>query len=59
MVLILDTINKTKNIKGELKMSVSLQKGQRVSLVKDNNPVKNLVVGLGWDMNKLGKKIMT
>ncbi len=40
MVLILDTINKTKNIKGELKMSVSLQKGQRVSLVKDNNPVK-------------------
>ena len=41
-------------------MSVSLQKGQRVSLVKDNNPVKNLVVGLGWDMNKLGKKkIMT
>ncbi|HDF3005441.1 TPA: TerD family protein [Clostridioides difficile] len=37
-------------------MSVSLQKGQRVSLVKDNNPVKNLVVGLGWDMNKLGKK---
>lgn len=28
-------------------MSVSLQKGQRVSLVKDNNPVKNLVVGLG------------
>ncbi|MCC0700780.1 TerD family protein [Clostridioides sp. ZZV15-6383] len=37
-------------------MSVSLQKGQRVSLVKDNNPVKNLVVGLGWDINKLGKK---
>ena len=33
-------------------MSVSLQKGQRVSLVKDNNPVKNLVVGLGWDINK-------
>lgn len=39
-------------------MSVNLQKGQRVSLVKDANPVKNLVVGLGWDMNKLGKKTM-
>ncbi|MGO1043627.1 TerD family protein [Clostridioides difficile] len=37
-------------------MSVNLQKGQRVSLVKDANPVKNLVVGLGWDMNNLGKK---
>lgn len=37
-------------------MSVSLQKGQRVSLVKDNNPVKNVIVGLGWDMNKIGRK---
>ena len=34
-------------------MSVSLQKGQRVSLVKDNNPVKNLVVGLGCICNSI------
>ncbi len=30
-------------------MSVSLQKGQRVSLSKDRQGLTNLVVGLGWD----------
>lgn len=32
-------------------MSVSLQKGQKVSLTKDNPGLKKVVVGLGWDVN--------
>ena len=30
-------------------MSVSLQKGQRISLTKENSGLRNVVVGLGWD----------
>lgn len=30
-------------------MSVSLQKGQKVSLTKDNGGLNKIVVGLGWD----------
>ena len=33
-------------------MAVSLSKGQKVSLTKDNPGLKNLLVGLGWDCNK-------
>lgn len=32
-------------------MGVSLSKGQKVSLTKDNPGLKNVVVGLGWDVN--------
>ena len=32
-------------------MPVSLQKGQKVSLTKDNPRLKKVVVGLGWDVN--------
>lgn len=32
-------------------MPVNLQKGQRVSLTKGNPGLKNVVVGLGWDVN--------
>ena len=32
-------------------MPVCLQKGQKVSLTKDNPGLKNVVVGLGWDVN--------
>ena len=32
-------------------MPISLQKGQKVSLTKDNPGLKNVVVGLGWDVN--------
>ena len=30
-------------------MSVSLQKGQKVSLTKDNAGLARIVIGLGWD----------
>ena len=30
-------------------MSVSLQKGQKVSLSKDNQGLAQVIVGLGWD----------
>lgn len=33
-------------------MSVSLQKGQKVSLTKDNPGLNKVVVGLGWDVNQ-------
>ena len=33
-------------------MSVSLQKGQKVSLTKGNPGLKKVVVGLGWDVNQ-------
>ena len=32
-------------------MPVSLSKGQKVSLTKDNPGLKNVVVGVGWDVN--------
>ena len=32
-------------------MPVSLQKGQKVSLTKGNPGLKNVVVGIGWDVN--------
>lgn len=32
-------------------MPVSLQKGQKVSLTKDNPGLSKVVVGLGWDVN--------
>ena len=33
-------------------MSVSLQKGQKVSLTKGNPGLSKVVVGLGWDVNQ-------
>ena len=33
-------------------MPVSLKKGQKVSLTKGNPGLKNVVVGLGWDVNQ-------
>ena len=30
-------------------MGVSLQKGQKVSLTKDNAGLNKVIVGLGWD----------
>ena len=30
-------------------MSISLQKGQKVSLSKENAGLKKIIVGLGWD----------
>ena len=33
-------------------MSVSLQKGQKVSLTKDNPGLSKVVIGLGWDVNQ-------
>ena len=33
-------------------MSISLVKGQRIDLTKNNSGLKNLLVGLGWDTNK-------
>ena len=35
-------------------MSISLQKGQKVSLTKENAGLKKIVVGLGWDAAKKG-----
>ena len=35
-------------------MSVSLQKGQKVSLSKDNAGLSKVIVGLGWDEAKRG-----
>jgi tellurium resistance protein TerD len=32
-------------------MPINLTKGQKVSLTKDNPGLKNVVVGLGWDVN--------
>lgn len=37
---------------GVLKMPVSLQKGQKVSLTKGNPGLSKVVVGLGWDVNQ-------
>lgn len=38
-------------------MSVSLQKGQKVSLSKDNAGLSKVIVGLGWDEVKRTKKL--
>ena len=37
-------------------MSVSLQKGQKVSLSKDNAGLSKVIVGLGWDEAPQGKR---
>lgn len=37
-------------------MSVSLQKGQKVSLSKDNEGLSKVIVGLGWDEAPQGKR---
>lgn len=37
-------------------MSISLQKGQKVSLTKDNAGLAKVIVGLGWDEVKQVKK---
>lgn len=36
-------------------MSVSLQKGQKVSLTKENSSLNQLLIGLGWDQVQAGK----
>ena len=33
-------------------MAISLQKGQKIDLTKTNPGLKNILVGLGWDVNK-------
>ena len=33
-------------------MSISLQKGQKVSLTKENAGLSNVLIGLGWDEAK-------
>lgn len=33
-------------------MPINLQKGQRVDLTKGNPSLKNLIIGLGWDVNQ-------
>lgn len=33
-------------------MSISLQKGQKVSLTKENAGLSNILIGLGWDEAK-------
>ena len=32
-------------------MAINLSKGQKVDLTKGNPSLKNLMVGLGWDVN--------
>lgn len=39
-------------------MSVSLQKGQKVSLSKDNAGLSKVIVGLGWDEAKREKRFL-
>lgn len=36
----------------ELKMAISLQKGQKIDLTKTNPGLTQIMVGLGWDVNK-------
>ena len=33
-------------------MPVSLKKGQKVSLTKDNPGLSKVIVGIGWDINQ-------
>ncbi len=35
-------------------MAVNLQKGQRIDLTKGNEGLKNIMIGLGWDINEYG-----
>ena len=35
-----------------MNMPVNLKKGQKVSITKDNPGLKNITVGLGWDVNR-------
>ncbi len=35
--------------KGRYKMSINLQKGQKIDLTKNNPSLKKIIVGLGWD----------
>ena len=37
-------------------MSISLKKGQKVSLTKESAGLSNVLVGLGWDAAETGKK---
>lgn len=37
-------------------MSINLVKGQKIDLTKNNNGIKKLLVGLGWDPINQGKK---
>ena len=39
-----------------MNMSISLQKGQKISLVKENENLSNITVGLGWDEVRREKK---
>jgi stress response protein SCP2 len=43
-------------MEGRIEMSISLQKGQKVSLSKDNAGLSKVVVGLGWDEAPQTKK---
>lgn len=43
-------------IQGGEHMSISLQKGQKVSLSKENMGLKSVLVGLGWDEVKRAKR---
>ena len=49
IILIESVHNKDDTRNGRRKMSVNLQKGQKVDLTKGNSGLKTLVVGLGWD----------
>ena len=40
-------------------MSVSLQKGQKVSLTKDNAGLNKVIIGLGWDEVKQAKGLFS
>lgn len=40
-------------------MAISLQKGQKVSLTKDNAGLNKIVVGLGWDEAKRSKGLFS
>lgn len=40
-------------------MAVSLQKGQKISLTKDNAGLSKIVVGLGWDEAKRSKGLFS
>lgn len=39
-------------------MSISLTKGQKISLTKDNTGLSKIIVGLGWDAAKPSKGIL-
>jgi Uncharacterized proteins involved in stress response, homologs of TerZ and putative cAMP-binding protein CABP1 len=39
-------------VRGDFKMAISLQKGQKVDLTKSNPGLTKIIVGLGWDVNK-------